>query len=560
MVRARTSIRPTAKDSPSRSLYGGVIGPLLLLLAARHGVVPPLPPDAQLERAGATIGEVRIKVGDIFDENDPRERLPGARLVNRLHPTTRKQVIAERLLFHPGDRFDRRVLDESARLLRTDRSLRDVEVRPVAWDGERVTVEVDARDAWTLNVGASFGHAGGTSSTRFSLEDTNFLGTGKRVLVERSDNVDRATTRLGFTDPAILGSRFRLAADYSQASDGGGWELSVERPFFALDTRWSAALDATSEDRVDSLYVLGHVDDRFAHQADRFELRGGISSGLDAGRVTRWSAGFTWQRDRFAAVDLLDDRVATTTLPPVPPERTLAYPWLGWDWQRDDFHQTQNLDLMGRVEDLQLGPRLHARLGFASPVVGADRNALIFDSTATTALVPAPRGLLRFEAAASGRWEQGGFAHTLLHGGAQAYWRDFGDHQLYAAITGDVAHALDPDQQITLGGDSGLRGYPLRYQTGDARLLLTVEQRVFTDWYPLRLARVGAAAFYDLGRVWGGPDGAARGWLQDIGVGLRLAPSRTSRAAVIHFDLAFPLGGPAEVRQVQWLVRSRSSF
>ena len=537
-----------------------MIGPLLLLLACRHPSLPPVPPDAQLEGAGATIGEVRIVVGDIFDEADPRERLPGAHLVNRLHPNTRQQVIAERLLFHSGDRFERRLLDESERLLRTDRSLRDVEVRPVAWDGERVTVEVDARDAWTLNLGASFGHAGGTSSTRFSLEDVNFLGTGKRVLLDWRDDVDRTTTRLGYTDPAILGSRFRLAADYSQASDGGGWGLVLERPFYELDARWSAALDAASEDRVDSLYVLGHVANRFAHAAEHFELRGGISTGLAAGRVTRWSTGFTWQRDRFAAVDTEDgaaDRVATTALPP---DRTLAYPWLGWNWQRDDFHQTQNFELMGRVEDLQLGPRLHARLGFASPLVGADRNALLFDATAATAISPMPRGLLRFDAAASGRYERGGFAHTLLHGGVQAYWRDFGDDELYASIAGDVVHALDPDQQITLGGDNGLRGYPLRYQTGDARLLLTVEQRVFTDWYPLRLTRVGGAAFYDVGRAWGGPEGAARGWLQDAGLGLRFAPTRTSRAAVIHLDLAFPLGGPADVQSVQWLVRSRSTF
>ena len=71
---------------------------------------------------------------------------------------------------------------------------------------------------------------------------------------------------------------------------------------------------------------------------------------------------------------------------------------------------------------------------------------------------------------------------------------------------------------------------------------------------------MGAAAFSDLGGVWGGPAAAARGWLQDVGLGLRLAPSRTSRAAVIHFDLAFPLGGPADVQRVQWLVRSRSTF
>jgi hypothetical protein len=109
----------------------------------------------------------------------------------------------------------------------------------------------------------------------------------------------------------------------------------------------------------------------------------------------------------------------------------------------------------------------------------------------------------------------------------QAYWRDFGDDELYASIAGDVVHALDPDQQITLGGDNGLRGYPLRYQTGDARLLLTVEQRVFTDWYPLRLTRVGAAAFYDVGRAWGGPEDAARG----LAAGRRPRPTYSRRRA-----------------------------
>lgn len=540
-----------------------MIGPLLIVLLASGATpappssLPPLPPVAQLERAGATIGEVRIVIGNVFDVGDPRERLPGARLVNRLHRSTRREVIAERLLFRTGDRFDHRLLDESARLLRTDRSLREVEVRPVAWDGEHVTVEVDAKDAWTLNLAASYGHAGGANSTRFALEDLNFLGTGKRVLIERSDDVDRATTRLGYTDPALFGSRVRFIADYSQASDGGGWDFSVERPFYELDARWSAGVEAASGDRIDSLYVLGHIADRFAHSVDRFELRGGTSTGLIAGRVTRWSAGYTWQRDRFAPEDAAGGLAATATLPP---DRTLAYPWLAWEWQRDDFLKTQNLDQMGRVEDLHLGPRLYARLGLASPAVGADRTALVFDSTAATALAPSRRGLLRLDAAANGRWEEGGLANALLHGGAHAYWRDFGDNELYAAINGDLAHALDPDHQITLGGDSGLRGYPLRYQTGDALLLLTVEQRVFTGWYPLRLTWVGAAAFYDLGRVWGGPSDAARGWLQDVGLGLRFTPSRTSRVAVIHFDLAMPLGAPADVKHLQWLVRSKSTF
>jgi hypothetical protein len=542
---------------------------IVLLLAACQGAAatttacagpaPPaaaaaaaLPPDAQLEAAGARIGEVRIVVGDVFDDIDPRERLPGSRLVNRLHPTTRREVIARQLLFRPGDRYRRRLLDESERLLRTDRYLREAEVRPVAWDGERVTVEVAARDVWTLNLGFSFGHAGGASSTRFELEDTNFLGTGKHVQLERGQDVDRSTMRLSFTDPALLGSRFRLGLGYAQASDGGGWRAALERPFYSLDARWSLALEGSVDDRIDSLYRLGRVEDRFQHEAARFELRGGLSPGLREGRVSRWTAGFTYQRDRFQPLAGLAGAA--------PADRALAYPWLGWDWQHDAFQEVSNLDQIGRVEDLHLGPRLHARLGLASPAVGADRNALLFDGTASLALAPGAPALLRLAAETSGRLEESGLAHALLHGEAQAYWRDLGENELYVGLSGDVARALDPERQLTLGGDSGLRGYPLRYQEGDARLLLTVEQRIFTRWYPLRLARVGAAAFYDVGRVWGGPEDAARGWLQDVGLGLRLAPTRGGRAAVIHLDLAFPLGAPADVESMQWLVRSRSSF
>jgi hypothetical protein len=510
-----------------------------------------VPADAQLEESGAVVGDVRIVVGDIFDEEHPRERLPG-RLVNRLHPRTRRRVIEGQLLFRAGDPYRRRLLEESERLLRTDRYLRDVEVRPVAYDGNRVVVEVAARDVWTLNAGVSFGHAGGASSSRFELEDANFLGTGKHVLLERRQDVDRVTTRLGLTDPALLGSRFRLDLGLSESSDGGGWNVALERPFYSLDSRWSFALEGSSGERVDARYRLGHVADRFQHEAARFELRGGASGGLEAGRVTRWTAGLTYQRDRFGA--------PAGSTAAAPPDRTLVYPWLGWDWQRDTFEEATNLDLIGRVEDVHLGPRLHARVGVASPLVGADRSALLVDGSAGWVVAPVSRTLLRFATNASGRLEAGGLANALVHASGQAYWRDFGEHELYVGVEGDVAHALDPERQITLGGDTGLRGYPLRYQAGDSRLLVTVEQRIFTDWYPLRLARVGAAAFYDLGRVWGGPEDAARGWLHDLGIGLRLAPSRTGRAAVIHLDLALPLGGPREVEGVQWLVRSRSTF
>ena len=37
----------------------------------------------------------------------------------------------------------------------------------------------------------------------------------------------------------------------------------------------------------------------------------------------------------------------------------------------------------------------------------------------------------------------------------------------------------DMGEQLLLGGDNGLRGYPLRYQSGNKSLLFNVERRAY---------------------------------------------------------------------------------
>jgi hemolysin activation/secretion protein len=116
--------------------------------------------------------------------------------------------------------------------------------------------------------------------------------------------------------------------------------------------------------------------------------------------------------------------------------------------------------------------------------------------------------------------------------------------------------------QLLLGGDNGLRGYPLRYESGNSRALFTVEQRVFTDWFPFRLARVGGAIFADVGRTWGSGviGNSDPGLLKDVGFGLRLGNSRTGLGNVLHIDLAFPLNDINGIQKVQFLVQTMQTF
>jgi hypothetical protein len=116
-------------------------------------------------------------------------------------------------------------------------------------------------------------------------------------------------------------------------------------------------------------------------------------------------------------------------------------------------------------------------------------------------------------------------------------------------------------------GDNGLRGYPLRYRTGQGRWLFTVEERAFTDWYPFRLFSVGAAVFFDMGAVSGSslvqappPAQPPRRVLRDIGFGLRLGNMRSALGNVVHIDVAHPLDGDPSISRVQLIIVAQRTF
>ena len=118
------------------------------------------------------------------------------------------------------------------------------------------------------------------------------------------------------------------------------------------------------------------------------------------------------------------------------------------------------------------------------------------------------------------------------------------------------------NEYLLLGGDNGLRGYPLRYQSGTRRALFTAEERFYTDLYLWRLFRIGGAVFADVGRAWGGDNTNTvdPGWLSDVGFGLRIVSARSAFGNVVHLDIAMPLNGTPDIDKVQFLVTTKTSF
>jgi hemolysin activation/secretion protein len=229
--------------------------------------------------------------------------------------------------------------------------------------------------------------------------------------------------------------------------------------------------------------------------------------------------------------------------PTLPPDRKFVYPWLGAEWVEDAYTEVRNHDQIGRTEDVYLGTKWGATVGYASETLGSSDDAWLFTGALSSARRYRPGLQWSLEAAARGRLQDGRLRDAVLSAQARHYWRLDAHQTFYASLTGTVTEELDPDRQLLLGAEEGLRGYPLRYQTGTASALLTLEHRLYTNWYPFRLFNVGAAAFFDSGRTWGPTLGGERpeGWLSDIGVGLRLGNSRSGLGSVVHVDFSYAL-------------------
>jgi outer membrane protein assembly factor BamA len=512
-----------------------------------------------LERAGATIRTIHVTVDNVFDPSNPEEDKKLYRWANKVHVRTRDSVIQDILLFAPGDAFVARLLDESARTLRARGFIAEASVEPGTYDPatNSVDVNVRVRDSWSLAFDLKLNRKGGETEWGLGLSDNNLFGTGKTLEVGYESEIDRDQSTLGYADGNLLGSRVSMRALLANASDGDRHELLVERPFFALDTRWSLGGSIHDEQRIDTMYDLGEEIDEFGHDIDTLSLQGGWSRGLIDRHTQRWLFGVTSEEHTFRTTPDVPQPLL------LPPNRKLVYPWVGWQWIEDDYREMSELNDMGRTEDIALGLNLFASVGFAKRRFDSDRDATLLRVTAQKGWEPGgPGRLLLMEAGASERREDVGSRDSQVYFAGHYYRRNLERHLLTVSLSALITDDLDLEKQVLLGGDNGLRGYPIRYQSGESRTILNVEQRFFTDFYPWRLFRVGYAVFADAGRI-GGRDPRATpslGTLYDVGVGLRLTSPRASGRNVVHIDLAFPLNGDPTIDKVQFVVETKGSF
>jgi len=518
-----------------RVLRAQIAVALLLLASSPLTADAPVPEGAELEASGARIGKVLISRKNIFDPSDPHESYWPYRFANKLHVVTREDVIRRELLFREGDLYRQAIIEESERNLRALGVIYHVHIRPVDYHDGLVDLEVTSQDTWTLRPSVRFSRAGGDNATGFSFSEQNFLGRLKLFQISRRSNVDRTTTQLLYSDPRFFGSRYAFKSSYARSSDGTSWGLSFERPFFSLDTPWNMGAGGGKLEQVSKIYQDGDVVFEFHQETDSFNVSYGISTGLVGSHVVRSTFGYSYLRNVF----FQEPDQEGFGLQAVPPDQKFSGPVFTLESLSAHYVKVRNYNQFDRDEDYNLGHDMNLSLWLSLKDFEADKSQVIVNLGDSVGIPVSTQANLFQSFLLSGRLGSGDAENVIVTEVLESYCRFTPRQTFYARLGIDVGYNLDPQNQLLLGGDTGLRGYPTRQFDGDRRLLLSLEHRFFSDLEIFRLVRLGFAGFADVGDAWYQGGESLSDLHSDFGLGLRFAVVRSSVATVSRLDLAY---------------------
>jgi len=525
-------------------IFLAILCPAVPALAQQEAAVPSF---EELEKQGAVIGEITINDRNIFDLDNPKEDNFFYRLANALHIRTREGVIRRQLLFKSGEPVSTQRIEESIRLLRENRYLYEVEIRPTAYHDGVVDIEVTTKDTWTLDPGLGVSRKGGDNETRYGIKELNLLGTGASIEWQRTDYLGDTVDDYQFNNNQILGTRARFNYTYITSDNQNGQSAILERPFYSLETRWAAGVSGSTFKQLVSTYQGGVLTDQYQRYQDTASIYGGRSRGLVDNWTHRYSIGLDYVKDRY---ELVPDEPPPSLLPE---DEKYVSPFFRYQVIQNNYVETMNRNQVQRPEYFLLGFSSDIKLGYASTALGSTQPAWNYAATISNGWDLSRDRMLLAELSGAGRYVNGQNDGALFAGYLDFYNPQSERSQTFVGLQLAAANDIVTSNQLTLGGDNGLPGYPTRYQSGNKRVLFNLEQRYYTDWYPFRLFRIGGGVFFDAGRAWGGDtsDQVDQGWLFNIGAGLRVFSVRSAFGNVWRLDLAFPVNPQGDIPSYQ---------
>jgi hypothetical protein len=443
-----------------------------------------------------------------------------------LHIITAQYVIERELLLHVGQPWDSARAAETARNLRRLGVFRKASVDSVTTDSGLV-MRVATQDGWSTSIDLRFRSTNKQTDWQVALVEGNLLGTASHFITRYRRTPDRSLVNFQFNQPRMFAHSVSLGLRYENRTDGDRALVSVERPFFSLrDKAGVSTLFDFRNERVlrffdgittagDSLrrrYVLGRLEGTKALSASsRGFLRVGLNGQLRRDDFTAW---------------------------PTKPTSATVTGTLGTflEWRRVSYAVTRGFASMGRDEDVDLSTFVRIGVNVAPKAFGYDRDGVGPIAWARLG-AKFKSGFAWADARANGLYSSSGLDSGSVNFGATAVLRPM--HGQYAITHADIGWIKNPvpGTEYDLGFANGPRGFPLHAFTGDRTYFATAEYRATLADDLFKSLALGLAAFGDHGGAW--YDGSKRRTGSDIGLGIRLSPSRAADSNPTRLDFAY---------------------
>ncbi|MFQ5587355.1 MAG: BamA/TamA family outer membrane protein [Nitrospiria bacterium] len=496
------------------------------------------------EDAPPVIRKIIIEREQIYTQKEA-ESTRLFRIINAVNWVTRERIVRQELLFQEGDLLDVELVAETERNLRAIKGLATVLVLVEPVREGQVDIRVRTRDALTLRFEASTSFVGGEAQGRLSLGENNLFGYGSSLSYIQTRRSNKRVDRVQYFEPRVFGSRHSFFSSYAGGhTEANGGKLStsyylfeIARPLYRLDTRHAYAVGYVFDDGMDTFFN-GDIDATTDVEREK--------TGANLSYVNRWGSRF----DKHTLTSQLafeDTRYGAVfgTRPIAVPDNAAVWTWIENYSERktDYFLEQEQLDALEGIEDVEFGweAGLSLGAGYRDNQTTPDRLSFIHGLNLQSVSLPVTEGILALKGTALGRVDAGRYQGWEVNTFAHYYYQGLPEQTLVSSIAFDAVYEGEGlERELVLDEASGLRGYRAKAFSGNKRLRLNVEDRIFTpiEFYSVV---VGVALFFDSGYVWKRGEHPDLGDLRSsAGIGLRIGSLPLIKKNVIRIDMAFP--------------------
>ena len=536
--------RPAAADAGHSAYERETIDAALDQVGGR---IDPKPDGKQIE-------SIEIITLEVIEDRDP---VPG--FFNVFHATTRKGVVRSELLFSEGQKYQARLVEESARNLRKRRQLSVVLLLPlVGSTPDKVRMLVITKDVWSLRLNTNVEIYQGTI-LRLLLQpaEENMFGTHKMVGGLFILDLDSYSFGGQYIDRRVAGSRIQSVVSgnlivnrETGAPEGSFGTLFYGQPQYSVDSEWAWKTLVVWYDEIYRNYVgkdLRTFDSGTTQSDDAIPYVYDASRWFSAYSVTR-SFGRHFKHDvstgleidrrhyRLRDTDLyVPSAVADFESRELPVTDTRVSPFLQLRTYVADYHRVHDFETLGLEEDFRVGHEAVMRLYPATRQVASTRD-MLGTHAALGYGVRLGSGIARAIAASTVEKSTRAATDATFQVGVRLVTPrvGFGRFVYDGVLVNHYENYLN--ERLTVGGDGRLRGYPPQAFIGKDVVASNLEFR--TRPVQIWSVQVGGAAFYDAADAFEGMSDMRL--KHGVGLGLRTVFPQAERT-VFRADYGVPV-------------------